>query len=145
MDVFKETQQEKVEEAPSINHSETKESSHESDLIYGKKLQSPILGYHHRLPDLPTNSIPLTTLDTSLLHIPVYAHLKIYDLKPVQLPEAPSILSTLHPQFSEGTMLNESSKEISSTARLSEEDGVSASYSARSSTKIANKKRQTEM
>ncbi|XP_011164416.1 WD repeat-containing protein on Y chromosome-like [Solenopsis invicta] len=125
----------------SRSHSESKDEFDEFDL--GRKLQSPILGHHCQLPDLPTSCVPSTILDTSLLHIPVYAHLKVYDLKPVQLPQVPSILSALQLQFSEGTVLSKSSREISSTARLSE-DQLSALCSARNS-KIVNKKRRAEM
>ncbi|XP_011062169.1 PREDICTED: uncharacterized protein LOC105150644 isoform X3 [Acromyrmex echinatior] len=59
--------------------------------------------------------------------IPIYTHLKTYDLKPVCLPEPPSILSL---QFLEGTILSKSSKEIL-TARLSEEDDILALCSTR--------------
>jgi len=131
----------------SANHSESRKELDELDLVYGKKLRSPILGYHCQFPDLPTSCIPSITLDTSLLHvrfndmhslqglhkifqfylfaygsfatdylstiiidsfaiyifylqIPIYAHLKVYDPKPVRLPEAPSIMSALQLQFS---------------------------------------------
>ncbi|KYQ59496.1 Chymotrypsin-1 [Trachymyrmex zeteki] len=123
-----------IQDAPSANHS--RKELDEFDLIYGRKLCSPILGYNCQLPDLPTSSIPSTTLDTSLLHIPIYAHLKIYSLEPVRLPEPPSILSSLQLQFSEGTILSKSSREISLTARLSEENGIFASCSARNSKKL---------
>ncbi|XP_070154802.1 uncharacterized protein [Polyergus mexicanus] len=127
------------QQIPFINHSESKKKLDQFDVNYGKELQSPILGYRYQLPNLPTSYIPSTTLDTSLLHIPVYAHLKVYDLKPVRLPEIPSILSALHLQFSEDNVLSKSSREISSTARISEEDRVSVSRSVLYSTKSAHK------
>ncbi|XP_018315858.1 chymotrypsin-1 [Mycetomoellerius zeteki] len=135
VDIFSEKEAEcEIQDAPSANHS--RKELDEFDLIYGRKLCSPILGYNCQLPDLPTSSIPSTTLDTSLLHIPIYAHLKIYSLEPVRLPEPPSILSSLQLQFSEGTILSKSSREISLTARLSEENGIFASCSARNSKKL---------
>ncbi|XP_011062167.1 PREDICTED: uncharacterized protein LOC105150644 isoform X1 [Acromyrmex echinatior] len=123
-DIFSEEAECKVQDAPSANYS-GKEI--ELNLIYGRKLCSPILGYNYQLPDLSTNCISPTILDTSLLHIPIYTHLKTYDLKPVCLPEPPSILSL---QFLEGTILSKSSKEIL-TARLSEEDDILALCSTR--------------
>ncbi|XP_036145779.1 uncharacterized protein LOC105828449 isoform X2 [Monomorium pharaonis] len=125
------------------NHSESGEELDEFN--QGRQLRSPILGHQCQLPDLLTCCVPSTILDTSLLYIPIYTHLKIYDLKPVQLPEPPSILPALQLQFSEGTMLSKSSKEISSTARLSEEDGISALCVSARNSKIANKKRRAEM
>ncbi|XP_011690199.1 PREDICTED: WD repeat-containing protein on Y chromosome [Wasmannia auropunctata] len=140
-----EAEHEEEDTWPSANHSKSqKKELDEFDLAYGRQLQSPILGYHCQFPDLPTSCIPPTILDTSLLHIPVYAHLKIYDLKPVRLPEAPSILSALQLQFSEGTVLSKSSREMS-TARLSEENGVSTLCNARNNIKITNKKQRAEM
>ncbi|KAL0109928.1 hypothetical protein PUN28_013522 [Cardiocondyla obscurior] len=115
-----------IQDASLTNQSESEEKLDKYNLFFGKQLQSPILGYHYQLLDLPTNCIPSTTLDTSLLHIPVYAHLKIYDIKPVHLPKAESILSALQLQLSEYTVLSKSSKEISSTTRLSEENELSA-------------------
>jgi len=55
-----------AQDASFANHSE---STKELDLIYGRKLHSPILGYHCQFPDLPTSCIPSITLDTSLLHV----------------------------------------------------------------------------
>ncbi|XP_011871420.1 PREDICTED: uncharacterized protein LOC105563986 isoform X2 [Vollenhovia emeryi] len=130
------------QDASFAEHSESREKLDEFDLVYGKQLQSPILGHHYQLLDLPTSCIPSTILDTSLLHIPVYAHLKVYDVKPVRLPEPPSILSALQLQLSEGTALSKSPREMPSTARLSEDDGVSGSCSARNTVKITNKKRR---
>ncbi|XP_072755564.1 uncharacterized protein [Anoplolepis gracilipes] len=136
-----ETEQQIIQDISFMNHSESERKKLDQfDVAYGRELQSPILGYRYQLPDLPTNHVPSTILDTSLLHIPVYTHLKVYDLKPVQLPEIPSILSALHLQFSEDTVLSKSSREISSTARISEEGRVSASRSVRDSTKRAHKK-----
>ncbi|XP_020285203.1 WD repeat-containing protein on Y chromosome [Pseudomyrmex gracilis] len=115
--------------------------SDQFDLVYGRKLKSPVLGHHYQLPDLPTNYLPPTILDTSLLHIPVYAHLKVYDLEPVRLPEMPSILSSLCNdvmQSSENTVRSKSSKV--STARMSEEDKISASHSVHGGAKSAHKK-----
>ncbi|KYM87782.1 hypothetical protein ALC53_03217 [Atta colombica] len=125
-DIFSEESECEVQDVPSTNHSE---KEIEFNLIYDRKLCSPILGYNFQLPDLSTSCIPSTTLDTSLLHIPIYAHLKIYDLKPVCLPEPSSILSSFIMQL-EDTILSKSSREISLTARLSEKDDISALCSA---------------
>ncbi|KAL6428321.1 hypothetical protein ACFW04_008548 [Cataglyphis niger] len=92
--------EQQIQVVPFINHSESKRKFDQFDVNYGKELQFPILGCHYQLPDLPTSYVPSTILDTSLLHIPVYTHLKVYDLKPVRLPEIPSILSALHLQLS---------------------------------------------
>lgn len=43
--------------------------SDQFDLVYGRKLKSPVLGHHYQSPDLPTNYLPPTILDTSLLHV----------------------------------------------------------------------------
>ncbi|CAL1683360.1 unnamed protein product [Lasius platythorax] len=128
--------EQQIRDIPFVNHLESERKLDPFDVVYGRELQSPILGDRYQLPDLPTCYVPSTTLDTSLLHIPIYAHLKVYDLKPVRLPETPIILSALHLQFSsEDTAPSKSSKEISSTARISEEDRVST---FRDSTKSAH-------
>lgn len=68
VDIFNEEEAE-CEHAPSANHLELREELDEFDLVYGRKLRSPILGYNCQLPDLPTSCVPSTILDTSLLHV----------------------------------------------------------------------------
>lgn len=58
-----------VHDASFTNHSESRQEFDKFNSVYGKKLQSPILGYHYQLLDLPTSCIPSTILDTSLLHV----------------------------------------------------------------------------
>lgn len=64
-----EEMEQQIGNIPLINHSESKKELDEFNTVYGRELQSPILGYHYQLPDLPTSYVPSTTLDTSLLHV----------------------------------------------------------------------------
>ncbi|XP_076181928.1 uncharacterized protein LOC143154048 [Ptiloglossa arizonensis] len=66
-----------------------------STILYGESLKAPILGHSYRVPDIPKKYIEPTILDTSLSYIPVYAHLKTYDLKPVERPSTPCTLTEL--------------------------------------------------
>ncbi|XP_025156257.1 WD repeat-containing protein on Y chromosome-like isoform X2 [Harpegnathos saltator] len=101
MDIFSEKEAKRQNQDSSLtDESQRNKEPDQSDSVYGKNLRFPILGYRYELPDLPTSYVPSITLDTTLLHIPVYTHLKIHDLKPVRRPKPPSILSTLHLQFS---------------------------------------------
>lgn len=60
----------KVQNNSFVNHLKSQDEEYDqSDIIYGRKLQSPILGYNYQLPNLSTNYVPVTTLDTSLLHV----------------------------------------------------------------------------
>lgn len=69
-DIFNEKKMKsKIQDNASINHLKSQEKYDQSNLVYGRKLQSPILGYNYQLPDLSTNCVPATTLDTSLLHV----------------------------------------------------------------------------
>lgn len=58
-----------IENISPRNHSESKKKLDQFDIAYNRELQSPILGYHYQLPDLPTSYISTTILDTSLLHV----------------------------------------------------------------------------
>ncbi|XP_017793189.1 PREDICTED: WD repeat-containing protein on Y chromosome-like [Habropoda laboriosa] len=70
-----------------------------SALIYGNGLKPPILGSSYRVPDIPTKYIEPTVLDTSLPYIPVYTHLKMYDLKPIKRTSTPPLLSELRLKY----------------------------------------------
>jgi len=61
--------EQQIENIPFRNHSESKKKLDQFDVAYSRELQSPILGYHYQLPDLPTSYVPSTILDTSLLHV----------------------------------------------------------------------------
>ncbi|XP_054004109.1 WD repeat-containing protein on Y chromosome-like isoform X2 [Hylaeus anthracinus] len=74
---------------------ESDSSDNETTFIYGKSLRPPILGSFYRVPDISKKYIEPTILDTSLSYIPVYEHLKMYDLKPVERPNTPPTLSEL--------------------------------------------------
>ncbi|KAF3419813.1 hypothetical protein E2986_08507 [Frieseomelitta varia] len=87
--------------------------------IYGKGLEPPILGSSYRAPDILKKYIEPIVLDTSLPYvsmsssitlyglrlgggliqisgrIPIYTHLKTHDLKPIERPLTPPILSEL--------------------------------------------------
>ncbi|KAK9301180.1 hypothetical protein QLX08_006395 [Tetragonisca angustula] len=63
--------------------------------IYGNGLEPPILGSSYRAPDIPKKYIEPIVLDTSLPYIPIYTHLKTHDLKPIERPLTPPILSEL--------------------------------------------------
>ncbi|XP_032682156.1 WD repeat-containing protein on Y chromosome-like [Odontomachus brunneus] len=142
MDIFQKKEPERqAQDVSLIDELQVNEETDQFDSVYGKNLRSPILGYHYELPDLPTSYVPSITLDTALLHIPVYTHLKIHDLKPVKRPKTPSILSALHLQFSEDA--RKFSREVSSIARASEEDTTSASYSIRDDVKIDTLRKNT--
>ncbi|KAK2581889.1 hypothetical protein KPH14_002349 [Odynerus spinipes] len=94
-------------------------------LLQGNKLKAPILSNGYRIPDLPRNRLVPTILDTSLSCIPIYAHLKTYDLKPVERPPTPPILTNLRAKFREGTESNKSSKLSSRTSRTNARKCVS--------------------
>ncbi|XP_034183420.2 WD repeat-containing protein on Y chromosome [Osmia lignaria lignaria] len=103
----------------SLNDTENEISSAS---IYGKGLGSSILGRSYRAPDIPKRYIEPTVLDTSLPYIPVYTHLKIHDLKPIERPTTPPIISELRLKGSDDYMVPESqgsSKASPSTGRTS--------------------------
>lgn len=57
-----------IQDISTVNCAKSERELDQHDLIYGKKLQSPILGHRYQLPDLPTSYVPSIILDTSLLH-----------------------------------------------------------------------------
>ncbi|KMQ89103.1 out at first protein [Lasius niger] len=60
--------EQQIRDIPFVNHLESERKLDPFDVVYGRELQSPILGDRYQLPDLPTCYVPSTTLDTSLLH-----------------------------------------------------------------------------
>ncbi|XP_043252503.1 WD repeat-containing protein on Y chromosome-like [Colletes gigas] len=80
-----------------FNESDSTNTENEvsSTFLCGESLKPPILGSSYRVPDIPKKCIEPMILDTSLPYIPVYTHLKIYDLKPVERPNTPPTLSEL--------------------------------------------------
>lgn len=70
MDIFNEKKAERqIQDISFIDESQINKELNQCDLVYGKSLQSPILGYRYELPDLPTSYVPSITLDTTLLHV----------------------------------------------------------------------------
>jgi len=70
MDIFNEKEIEpKIQDNSFIHHGKSQEKYDQSDPVYGRKLQSPILGHNYQLPDLSTNYVSAINLDTSLLHV----------------------------------------------------------------------------
>lgn len=70
MDIFREKEAERqVQDVPLADELQVDEETDQFDLVYGKNLRSPILGYRYELPDLPTSYVPSITLDTALLHV----------------------------------------------------------------------------
>lgn len=61
--------EQQIRDIPFVNHLESERKLDPFDVVYGRELQSPILGDRYQLPDLPTCYVPSTTLDTSLLHV----------------------------------------------------------------------------
>ncbi|CAK9805898.1 hypothetical protein ANTPLA_LOCUS4708 [Anthophora plagiata] len=70
-----------------------------SSLIYGNSLEPSILDSSYQVPDIPTKYIEPAVLDTSLPYIPIYAHLKMYDLKPIKRISTPPLLSELRLKY----------------------------------------------
>ncbi|CAL7944406.1 unnamed protein product [Xylocopa violacea] len=91
-----------------------------SELFHGNGLNPPILGVSYRVPDIPRRYIEPTILDTSLPYIPIYTHLKIHELKPIERPSTPPLLSELRLKcFKNDTESCKSSKATPSTGRTS--------------------------
>ncbi|CAK9825592.1 hypothetical protein ANTRET_LOCUS3568 [Anthophora retusa] len=84
---------------PNVSNLNDARNEVSSSLIYGNVLKPSILGSSYRVPDIPTKYIEPAVLDTSLPYIPVYAHLKIYDLKPVKRIPTPPLLSELRLKY----------------------------------------------
>ncbi|XP_012236496.2 uncharacterized protein LOC105680272 [Bombus impatiens] len=89
--------------------------------IYGNGLESPILGSSFRVPDIPKRYIEPIALDTSLPYIPVYMHLKTYDLKSIERPSTPPILTELRLKCQNDAESCKSSKALPSSRRSSKE------------------------
>ncbi|XP_076303749.1 uncharacterized protein LOC143221947 [Lasioglossum baleicum] len=62
---------------------------------YDRRLRTSITESFLRDLDIPEDSIEPIILDTSLPYIPIYAHLKMYDLKPIERPKTPPLLAIL--------------------------------------------------
>ncbi|XP_031846185.1 uncharacterized protein LOC116432874 [Nomia melanderi] len=77
---------------PDTNISGNEKSSMHS---YGRNLEAAIQANFYKIPDIPKKYIEPIILDTSLPYIPLYAHLKTYDLKPVKRPKTPPLLYAL--------------------------------------------------
>ncbi|XP_076385078.1 uncharacterized protein LOC105663280 [Megachile rotundata] len=71
-----------------------------SALIREMGVGSAILGRFYRAPDVPKRYAEPTILDTSLPYIPIYTHLKMYDLESIERPKTPPILNDLRLKFS---------------------------------------------
>lgn len=79
-----------------------------------------ILNSSYQIPDIPKKYIEPIILDTSLPYIPVYIHLKTYDLKPLEKPQTPSILSELRLRCQDDS---QSTERINQTGWKSENRG----------------------
>ncbi|XP_076748794.1 uncharacterized protein LOC143422206 [Xylocopa sonorina] len=105
------------EDEADFNNSQNETSS---ELPHGNGLNPPILGVSYRVPDIPRKYIEPTILDTSLPYIPIYTHLKIHELKPIERPSTPPILIELRSKcFRNDTESRKSSKATPSTGRTS--------------------------
>ncbi|XP_076376219.1 uncharacterized protein LOC143259148 [Megalopta genalis] len=66
-----------------------------SIFLYDKALRTPIRKSFLKAFDIPNESVDPVILDTSLPYIPIYTHLKTYNLKPIERPKTPPMLSML--------------------------------------------------
>lgn len=70
MDIFSEKVAEQpIQDIVSADESQANKELNQFDVIYGKSLRSPILGYCYKLPSLPTSYVSSIILDTTLLHV----------------------------------------------------------------------------
>ncbi|XP_076641537.1 uncharacterized protein LOC143352712 [Halictus rubicundus] len=101
-----------------INSIKNEESSIFS---YDKDLRTSIRESFLRVLDIPEDSIEPVVLDTSLPYIPIYAHLRTYDLKPIERPKTPPLLVTLRSKALDrenAEILTEQTEETSVTESL---------------------------
>ncbi|XP_043523540.1 WD repeat-containing protein on Y chromosome [Frieseomelitta varia] len=119
-----------MESTEVVEQNDSSNDANESDLnsvrsevssasIYGKGLEPPILGSSYRAPDILKKYIEPIVLDTSLPYIPIYTHLKTHDLKPIERPLTPPILSELRSKCQNDAESCKSSRASLSTGTMS--------------------------
>ncbi|XP_078048067.1 uncharacterized protein LOC144475735 [Augochlora pura] len=76
---------------------ETVHLKNEESMIYfyDKGIRTPIRNSFLNVFDIPDESIEPVILDTSLPYIPIYTHLRTYNLKPIERPKTPPMLTML--------------------------------------------------